>query len=198
METEARENLMKTVPHLLKEVTVKQSNQETDDGLDPINEDEEDNESQIAEQNETEEEEIRGGPHTDQNDEENYEDENDIEDEDSFNPNEKSQKRQPRDSLLDVDDDLSHHQDINFDSNSEVEDNNTVKILQTFKSKKEISAEDEEFMKQFDSILTENIAVSLKILKALIFLFLKPKYDFSNVPKKSSKCQPLIFLCQCI
>ena len=164
METEARENLMKTAPHLLKETTAKQSNQETDDGLDPINEDEEENDADLAEQDETEEDELRGGPHTDQNDEENYEneDDNDIEDEDSYNSKEKSQKRQPRDSLLDADDDLSQHQDTNFDSNSEVEDNNTVKILQTSAAKREISAEDEEFMKQFDSVLTENIAVSFK------------------------------------
>ena len=164
MESEARENLMKTAPHLLKEVTVQQpGQQETDDGLEAINEAEEEEQ----EEGDEDEDGLRTGPRTErQNDEENYDDdENDLEDEDSFNPNE---KRQPRDSLLDADEEFTNDkvrkrndslsQDQNFDSNSEVEDNNTVKISA---AKKEVSAEDEEFMKQFDMILTENIAVSI-------------------------------------
>ena len=166
METEARESLMKTAPHLLKEVNTQQFNQDVDDGLDHINEDEEEEEDDEVNEEETEEDDLRAGPHT------NYEDddENEMEDEDSFNPKQKS--RAPRDSLLDADEELSNDkvrkrndslsQDQNFDSNSEVEDN-AVKILQKSSAKKEISAEDEEFMKQFDSLLTENIAVGFTI-----------------------------------
>ena len=172
METEARENIMKTAPHLLKEVTVQQQAQDNYDSLHPINEAEEEEQD-----NEEDEYEHRDGPHGDQNDEENerYED-YDEEDEDSFNPK-NEQKRQPRDSLNDNDEESGKE----HDSNSELEDN--IK-LQPRVAKKEVSAEDEEFMRQFDSILTENIAVNLilklKILFKLKSILLKAKNQRSD------------------
>jgi len=180
MEKEARENLMKTAPHLLNPIQPT-TNVTDDDGLDPINEDEElDNINDNVDEEETEEDDLRAESNTDQNDEEAAYDYEDEEDEDSFNPKDGSSKqRKPRDSLLDADEELSRerkrndssNQDQNGDSNSEIED--SVKILPNSSAKKEISAEDEEFMKQFDSILVENIAVFIyqNILFNFIFYF---------------------------
>lgn len=173
METEARENLLKTAPHLLATVKPTTNAQINDDGLDPINEDEElDNNINNDDNNldEETEDEFRAESNIDQNDEEVYDDEDDEDDEDeeddSFNSKkEASKQRKSRDSLIDADEELSERKrnessnnpDQNADSSSEIED--SVKILSNSLAKKEISAEDEEFMKQFDSILTENIAV---------------------------------------
>lgn len=152
METEAKETILKSAPHLLK-VEQPQHKEENEDGLGPINEDEELVEEGEEELNEEAEEEegLRERTSEDRIDEEHFMNEED-DDEDSYNPN-----RHPRDSVQDNDNN-DEGQDQNQDSNSEVED---AKILPQRPVKKEISAEDEEFMRQFDSIVTENIAVSI-------------------------------------
>lgn len=200
METEARENLLKTAPHLLATVKSTTNAQINDDGLDPINEDEELDNINNDDNNPDEEteDEFRAESNNDQNDEEVYDDEDDEdeeeEDDDSFNPKkDASKQRKSRDSLIDADEELSERKrndssnnpDQNADSSSEIED--SVKILPNSLAKKEISAEDEEFMKQFDSILTENIAVLLiKLLNSYINYF-KFNYFFKQRTKEVIK-----------
>ncbi len=150
MENEIKESLQKTAPQLIKEIEKKETggSGEADqlgtikeeegydelEGYEENNEVEDDNQNRIAK---------------------NYEDED--EDEDSFthnreDDNEDDHQRQRNDS---------YNQDQCTDSNSEMED--AALIVQPRIIKQEISKEDEEFMKAFDSLLTENIAV--------IFLF---------------------------
>jgi len=182
METEARENLLKTAPHLLATVKSTTNAQINDDGLDPINEDEELDNINNDDNNldEETEDEFRAESNNDQNDEEVYDDEDDEdeeeEDDDSFNPKkDASKQRKSRDSLIDADEELSERKRNDSSNNPDS------------LAKKEISAEDEEFMKQFDSILTENIAVLLiKLFNSYINYF-KFNYFFKQRTKEVIK-----------
>ena len=162
MENEVRETLNRTAPQLMKEVKSNQANRNNyleENALESIREDEQDEDVED------------GGTFANEPDEyedeenENYEDE---EDEDSFNPDAaKMKKRQFQKCEIEGEEDnmatenrkrydsVSHEQ--NADSNSEVEEG---LILQPRVSKKDVSKDDEEFIKAFDMILTENIAVS--------------------------------------
>jgi hypothetical protein len=147
MENEIKESLQKTAPQLIKEIEKKeQSGSGEADQLGTIKEDEEgyDELEGYDENNEIDDDNQNRAA-------KNYDDED--EDEDSFNPNreddnEDDQQRQRSDSF---------NQDQCTDSNSEMEEGTL--IVQPRIVKQEISKEDEEFMKAFDSLLTENIAV---------------------------------------
>ena len=194
MENEIKEGLSKTAPHLIKEVTG-ENKDENDDGLETIREDKEDDEDY----NEME----------DDGDGEEDDEEEEDEDEDSYNPDKetKVKKRQSRTTAFDNGDEMSvsqnedakkyENQDQNADSNSEIEDG---VVLQPKISKPEVSLEDDEFIKAFDSLLAENIAVqfyhshkNIKKIKIKFFLFLST----SKEPRTQLRCLISIsqFLC---
>lgn len=155
MENEIKESLQKTAPQLIKEIEKKDQLVGSGDAdqLGTIKEDEEDDElEEYDENNEIDEDNENRAT-------KNYDDED--EDEESFNrnrddENEDDQQRQRNDS---------YNQDQCTDSNSEMED--AAMIIQPRIVKQEMSKEDEEFMKAFDSLLTENIAVILLHVKLM-------------------------------
>ena len=161
MENEIRETLSRTAPQLMKEVKSNQANKNNyleENALESIREDEQDEDNYGGT--------FENEPYEYEDDEnDNYEDE---EDEDSFNPDAgKIKKRQFQKGDIEGEEDnlatenrerydsVSHEQ--NIDSNSEVEEG---LVLQSRVAKKDVSKDDEEFIKAFDMILTENIAVN--------------------------------------
>jgi hypothetical protein len=150
MENEIKQNLQKTAPQFIKEIEKNEqvSGSGEVDQLGTIKEDEEDDEVEVYDENNE----------LDDDDNENrvaknYDDED--EDDESFNrnredENDDDQQRQRNDS---------YNQDQCTDSNSELED--AAMIIQPRLVKQELSKEDEEFMKAFDALLTENIAVNI-------------------------------------
>ena len=94
------------------------------------------------------------------------EDEDENEDEDSYNPKSDPNKRSSKN--LDGEETMSvnYESEVRYradsqamDSNSEIED--SVVNLKPREPKKEVDKEDDEFVKAFESLLTENIAVRI-------------------------------------
>lgn len=151
MEDEIREGLNKTVPHLMKEVLNEGKSSQNEAGLDAINEGEEEDDYE---------------PDEEQPVEDNYDDEPEINT--NYNIDDEDELPEKRDRAMDGEDNEddrarerydSTTQEPTGDSNSENEENLVIQPI----VKHEISKEDEEFMKAFDTLVTENIAVCLII-----------------------------------
>jgi len=173
METEIKETLSKTMPHLMNEVfnEVKAGNDPNADGLGAIREDEEE---ELGEGEDEEEDDY--GEQQDERVETDYEDDDEYDANDMQNRFRKS--RMDGEDLAsnannlneaggDNDEglarsryDSANHEPSGGDSNSDADENLIVQPKRVVKQ--EISKEDEEFMKAFDSLVTENIAQRTK------------------------------------
>jgi regulator of nonsense transcripts 2 len=175
METEIKETLSKTMPHLMNEVfnEVKAGNDPNADGLDAIREDEEDElgeEDEEDDYGEQQDERVQ----TDYEDDENENDEYDTNDtqnrvrksrmdgeDQASNANNFNEAGGDNDEgLVRSRYDSANHEPSGGDSNSDADENLIVQPKRIVKQ--EISIEDEEFMKAFDSLVTENIAQRTK------------------------------------
>ena len=152
MEDEIREGLNKTVPHLMKEVLNENKSSQNEAGLDCINEGEEENEDERE---------------FEQQMEENYDDEPEINT--NYNIDDEDEMPEKPDQTMDGEDNDDDRARVRYDSttqepvgdsNSENEDNLVIQPI----VKHEISKEDEDFMKAFDNLVTENIAVGFCVL----------------------------------
>lgn len=155
MESEFKEQLTKSAPHLVKEVIDKGAIQ-GEDGLEPINEDEENDVYGNNESGDVGDEEDEYSYHNNDR----FDQDDEDEDEDSYNRNDSKYKYSNMDGE-DVNDDERNqrfdsinHEQYNTDNSDKEE---ITRVIQP--RKQEISKEDDEFMKAFDSLVTENIAV---------------------------------------
>ncbi len=156
LEKEIKENLFKTHPHLLKEVN--QSQQE--DVLNMIMEEHEEEMDDEVDDHEYADDKISAGSHDDFEEEDDEKDTSKrLERKDSQNMDEET-----------IEEDVPSHrgrsesltQEQNVESNSEAEEQ--IVNVQLKMKKQEVSKEDEEFMKAFDMLVSENIAVIKNLL----------------------------------
>ncbi len=167
METEIKENLAKTMPHMMNEVFSQvKENEVNADGLGAIREDDEEQEDECdyEQQGDVVVETYSDGEYNENDEYENNDFQNrfrknrmdgeDLASNMNLNEDDDEEMRQRYDSA-------SH--ELNGDNSSSeemIEENQIIQPKRTVKQ--EISKEDEEFMKAFDSLVTENIAQRTK------------------------------------
>lgn len=168
MENEIKENLTKTLPNLLKYFNpINQTTDQNDkNDLETINEDQEN--YQDEQEEEEQEEEVQNGNELEQ--EQDYDDDNQegnfrqkenyAEDDDE----EQEQEEEEEDNYEDKRDrnDSFTQGGVGGGGGSEEAEDSTCKIVQPRVNKQTVSQEDEEFMKAFESLVTENIAQRTK------------------------------------